>query len=115
MVIDGAHKSDFAMFCLDTKMLSNMLSTGQQKKLLMLFTIANARLLTAKQSTPLAILIDEAASHLDDATFKDLLARLNGVCAQLWMTGINAQSFQNLTDALFVSCNDGEIECKIHP
>jgi DNA replication and repair protein RecF len=111
MVIDGAHKSDFSMSRAGIGLGAGMMSAGQQKKLLMLLAIANAKLLLARGGSPVVILLDEAAAHLDAANAKDLLSRLDGVQAQVWMTG--AGIFSGAADALFVACADGAVSCKI--
>ncbi len=113
MVIDGAHKSDFSMFRNDLNMNAAMLSAGQQKKLLMLLIIANAKLLHAKISAPVLILLDEALSHFDPESAADLLARLDATPAQVWITGAYIDVFPNAENSLFVSCADGDVSCKM--
>ncbi|MCL1892027.1 MAG: AAA family ATPase [Alphaproteobacteria bacterium] len=113
MVIDGAHKSDFSMFRSDIDMNAGMMSAGQQKKLLLLLIIANAKLLYARTSTPVVILLDEAVAHLDGDNIRDLFARLDASPAQIWMTGANSDSFNGVNNALIVSCMDGRIDCRI--
>jgi len=113
MIIDGAHKSDFSMFRADLDLNAERMSTGQQKKVLLLFIIANAKLLVARIRAPVVILLDEAVAHLDGANARDLFTRLDGVNAQVWMTGADADNFKNMNEALFVSCADGSINCRM--
>jgi DNA replication and repair protein RecF len=113
MIIDGAHKSDFSMFRNDLNMNADMLSFGQQKKLLMLMIIANAKLLNARINTPVVILLDEAASHLDAESRADLFNRLDLTPAQVWITGADTSIFENVKNALFVSCTNGNACCKL--
>ncbi len=113
MVIDGAHKSDFSMFRNDLNMNADMLSAGQQKKLLMLMIIANAKLLNARTDVPVVILLDEAASHLDEISRADLFDRLDLTPAQIWITGAELDIFKNIKNALFVSCTNGSACCKV--
>lgn len=113
MVIDGAHKSDFSMIRNDLNMNANMLSAGQQKKLLMLMIIANEKLLDARIATPVLILLDEALSHFDRESCADLLARLDTTSAQVWITGAQIDVFPNAENSLFVSCADGSVSCKM--
>jgi DNA replication and repair protein RecF len=90
-----------------------MLSAGQQKKLLMLMIIANAKLLNARINTPVIILLDEAASHLDADSRADLFSRLDLTPAQVWITGADTDTFKNIKNALFVSCTNGDACCKL--
>ncbi len=113
MVIDGAHKSDFSMIRNDLNMNATMLSAGQQKKLLMLMIIANAKLLHARINVPVLILLDEASSHLDADARTDLLTRLDSTPAQVWITGAHTDFSPNPENSLFVSCTDGDVSCKI--
>lgn len=113
MVIDGAHKSDFSMFRNDLNMNADMLSAGQQKKLLMLLIIAHAKLLGTNANTPIIILLDEAASHLDEISRTDLFNRLDLTPAQVWVTGADIETFKNIKNSLFVSCADGAPRCKL--
>ena len=113
MIIDGAHKSDFSMSRADLDLNAGMMSTGQQKKVLLLLIIANAKLLTARVRAPVVILLDEAVAHLDGANARDLFTRLDGVNAQVWLTGADVDNFKNTNSALFVSCTDGAISCKV--
>lgn len=113
MIIDGAHKSDFSMFRDDLNMNADMLSAGQQKKLLMLMIIANAKLLNARINTPVLILLDEAVSHLDEISRTDLFNRLDSTPAQVWITGADLDVFKNIKNALFVSCTNGGTCCKL--
>jgi DNA replication and repair protein RecF len=130
MVILGAHRSDFSMFRQGLDINAGMMSAGQQKKLLLLLIIAHAKLLQARQSAPIAILLDEAESHLDAENFADVLQRLNNTPAQVWMTGVRlADSDKRLAvsecapgtipqancdvASLFVSCVDGKVSCKV--
>ena len=113
MIIDGAHKSDFSMFRSDMNLNAGMMSTGQQKKVLLLLIIANAKLLAARVRTPVVILLDEAVAHLDAANARDLFARLDDTNAQVWLTGAEPAVSKDLNSSLFVSCADGTINCKV--
>jgi len=113
MIVDGAHKTDFSIFRNDLCMHAAVLSTGQQKKLLMLFIIANAKLLNAKTNAKILLLLDEAAAHLDESSLHDLFERLAGTDVQVWWSGVSRDAFSNLKNALFVSCKDGQVNTNI--
>jgi DNA replication and repair protein RecF len=102
MSIDGAHKSDFAAFSKQRGMNADMLSTGQQKSLLLDIILAHAKLIHAKTGKSPIILLDEAAAHLDDAARQKLFDDLSAANAQVWATGINAEIFAGIDDSQFV-------------
>ncbi|MGI5845579.1 MAG: DNA replication/repair protein RecF [Alphaproteobacteria bacterium] len=113
MIIDGVHKSDFSIFCNNLNMNANMLSAGQQKKLLMLMIISNVKLLNAKTNIPVIILLDEVISHLDSESRTDLFNKLDSTPAQVWITGTDEHILKNIKNALFVSCMNGYTCCKL--
>ena len=109
MVLDGPHKSDFGMFNRALDLPVKLTSTGQQKTALLDLILAHAKLIHAKTSHRPLILLDEAAAHLDTAARKRLFNALNNADAQVWATGLDANVFADVPDAVFVACADGEI------
>ena len=109
MVIDGAHKSDFGVFNKKLNLPAYITSTGQQKSILIDLILAHAKLIHFKTGTKPLILLDEAAAHLDENARVKLFADLNKSDAQVWATGLDINIFKNIPDALFVTCQDGEI------
>ena len=71
--------------------------------------LAHAKLIHIKTGKKPLILLDEAAAHLDkDARIK-LFQELNEAQAQVWATGLDINVFQDIPDAVFVTCQDGVI------
>ena len=109
MVIDGVHKSDFGVFNKKLNLPAHITSTGQQKSILIDLILAHAKLIHIKTGKKPLILLDEAAAHLDkDARIK-LFQELNEAQAQVWATGLDINVFQDIPDAVFVTCQDGVI------
>ena len=109
MVIDGVHKSGFGVFNKKLNLPAHITSTGQQKSILIDLVLAHAKLIHVKTGKKPLILLDEAAAHLDkDARIK-LFQELNESQAQVWATGLDINIFQDIPDAIFVTCQDGVI------
>ena len=109
MVIDGVHKSDFGVFNKKLNLPVGITSTGQQKSILIDLILAHARLIHIKTGKKPLILLDEAAAHLDDNARTKLFQDLNESNAQVWATGLDINIFKNIPNALFVTCQDGNI------
>ena len=109
MVIDGVHKSDFNVFNKHLNLPAGITSTGQQKSILIDLILAHARLIHIKTGQKPLILLDEAAAHLDDKARTKLFQDLNESDAQVWATGLDVNIFKNIPNALFVTCQDGNI------
>ena len=109
MTIDGVHKSDFGVFNNVLKLPANITSTGQQKSILIDLILAHAKLIYIKTGKNPLILLDEAAAHLDEKACQKLFSELNDVHAQVWATGIDMHVFRDISDAVFVTCQDGKI------
>lgn len=109
MVLDGPHKSDFGVFNTELNLPAHLTSTGQQKTVLIDLILAHAKLLHTKTGNQPLILLDEAAAHLDTNARENLFAELHDSNAQVWATGLDAEIFKNVPDAVFVTCHNGEI------
>lgn len=109
MVIDGAHKSDFGVFNKKLNLPAYITSTGQQKSMLIDLILAHAKLIRVKTGQIPIILLDEAASHLDEKVREKIFADLNALDAQVWATGLDVGIFEKVPNALFVTCQNGEI------
>ena len=109
MIVDGVHKSDFGVFNKKLNLPAHLTSTGQQKTTLMELILAHAKLLHTRTNQQPFILLDEAAAHLDSDARAQLFVELGKTDAQVWATGLDADIFRDIPDAVFVSCKDGEI------
>lgn len=109
MVIDGVHKSDFGVFNKKLNLPASITSTGQQKSVLIDLILAHTKLIHIKTGQNPLILLDEAAAHLDEIARKKLFDDLHESNAQVFATGIDINTFKNIPDALFVTCQNGEI------
>ena len=109
MVVDGVHKSDFGVYNNALKLPAYLTSTGQQKTVLIEMILAHAKLIHTKTNHRPLILLDEAAAHLDANARKKLFQELGNADAQVWATGLDPNIFEEVPDATFVTCKDGEI------
>ena len=109
MVIDGVHKSDFGVFNKVLNLPAQITSTGQQKSILIDLILAHAKLIHIKTGARPIILLDEAAAHLDSVARTKLFYDLNDADAQVWATGLDANIFIDIPNAVFVTCIDGQV------
>lgn len=109
MVLDGPHKSDFGVFNQELNLPVHLTSTGQQKTVLVDLILAHAKLIHIKTKQRPLILLDEAAAHLDKNARTNMFRELGQADAQVWATGLEQEFFQDIEDAVFVTCQNGEI------
>ncbi len=109
MILDGPHKSDFGVFNNELNLPAHLTSTGQQKTILLDLILAHAKLIHVKTGARPLILLDEAAAHLDEGARTNLFAALADANAQVWATGIDANIFKDVPNAVFVTCENGQI------
>lgn len=109
MILDGINKSDFGVFSKKLNLPANLTSTGQQKTILLELIMAHAKLIFTKTGAQPIILLDEAAAHLDANARNELFEKLGMANAQVWATGLDADVFSGIHDAIFVTCLDGKI------
>lgn len=109
MILDGPHKSDFGVFNHKLNLPVSLTSTGQQKTILLDLILAHAKLIHTKTRHRPLILLDEAAAHLDSDARARLFNDLGMTDAQVWATGLDANVFADVPNAVFVACMDGEI------
>ncbi|MCL1902137.1 MAG: AAA family ATPase [Alphaproteobacteria bacterium] len=107
MSIDGPHRADFGMINNVLAMPVAMTSTGQQKSALMRLVLSHAKLLRARASAPVLILLDEVAAHLDKEARAALFAELDAIESQVWMTGLERESFNGISNSKFIYCENG--------
>lgn len=92
----GPHRSDFLVRHGPKDMAAERCSTGEQKALLIGVILAQARAVRAVGGAAPVLLLDEIAAHLDQARRDGLLAALEELGAQSWMTGTDASLFAGL-------------------
>ena len=109
MVLDGAHKSDFGVFNKKLNLPAHLTSTGQQKSVLIELILAHTKLVFTKTGRQSLILLDEAAAHLDAHARNKLFQDLGDLNAQVWATGLDADIFKDIPNAVFVACHNGQI------
>lgn len=109
MILDGPHKSDWGVFNQELNLPANLTSTGQQKTVLINLILAHAKLIHIKTGRKPLILLDEAAAHLDKDARAKMFQELGDADAQVWATGLDADVFQDVPNAVFVTCHDGKI------
>lgn len=111
----GPHKSDLLVRFLGVKgaakdMAADQCSTGEQKALLIGITLAHARLIAGERGFAPILLLDEVAAHLDEERRAGLYALLEGLGAQVWLTGTDASLFSAIEGrAQFFEVKDSAI------
>src|SRR5580704_1339645 len=95
----GPHRSDLAVAHDETGIAGEILSTGEQKALLISIALAHARLQRETRGEPPLLLLDEVAAHLDAARREALFAELSGLESQVWLTGTDIGLFAPLRAA----------------
>ena len=91
--LDGPHLTDLAVTYAPKNIPATDASTGEQKALLIGLVLAHAGLLTEMTGAAPIILLDEVVAHLDPARRAALYAELDGLGAQVWMTGADPAAF----------------------
>lgn len=92
--LDGPHRSDLIVGHGPKSAPARSCSTGEQKALLIGLVLAHSRLVKQQSNgfAPL-ILLDEIVAHLDEERRAGLFRELQGLEAQAWMTGTDANHF----------------------
>ena len=92
----GPHRSDLAVRHLEKDMAAAQCSTGEQKALLIAIVLAHAQLQAAQHGAAPILLLDEVAAHLDSVKRQALFDTILGLGAQAWLTGTDAEVFEDL-------------------
>jgi DNA replication and repair protein RecF len=93
----GPHTSDLAARHSEKRMDARDCSTGEQKALLISIVLADAwELATFRGGEAPILLLDEIAAHLDARRRAALCEEIVALGAQAWLTGTDAQLFENL-------------------
>jgi DNA replication and repair protein RecF len=91
--LEGPHRTDLIVFHRSKGLRAEATSTGEQKALLVTLVLAQARLVTGLIGLGPVLLLDEVMAHLDAERRAALLGELLDLCAQVWMTGVDAGPF----------------------
>ncbi len=78
-------------------------SSGEQKALLVSLALAAARIETERRGEPPVVLLDEVFAHLDLQRRVALADELEGLGAQVWLTGTDAEPFEGFRELQRVS------------
>ena len=90
----GPHRSDLLVRHREKDQPARLCSTGEQKALLIGLVLANAHTLAAQaQRTPLILLLDEIAAHLDPERRAGLFSIIHTLGFQAFMTGTDPSLF----------------------
>jgi DNA replication and repair protein RecF len=106
----GPHRSDLAVTHAEKGLPAEIMSTGEQKALLISIVLAHARLQRHTRGEAPLLLLDEVAAHLDAPRRDALFAILLDLESQVWLTGTDATLFAPLgAAARFLSVSDGAL------
>jgi len=99
----GPHRSDLLVRHSAKNIEAKYCSTGEQKSLLLSLFLANALAICNQFGKPPIILLDEIVAHLDQDNLGNLFCQLQKIKAQIFSTGTEKRSFQDLNlDSLFI-------------
>nr|QJR98178.1 DNA replication and repair protein RecF [uncultured Alphaproteobacteria bacterium] len=96
--VDGVNRTDFKVFYKKKRMPAELCSTGEQKSLLISIILAQTKCQILYQGFAPVLLLDEVAAHLDDGKREALLAKINELGLQAWITATNPELFASLKD-----------------
>jgi DNA replication and repair protein RecF len=94
----GPHRSDIVVRHRARGTTADLMSTGEQKTLLVGLVLAHARLIAAERGAAPLLLLDEVAAHLDDRHRQALYGEIRDLGAQVWLTGTDAALFTGFGD-----------------
>ncbi|MSP06461.1 MAG: hypothetical protein EXR13_02685 [Candidatus Fonsibacter sp.] len=90
----------FEFFNEETKLNSNLCSTGEQKKILISLILSFILLMKSKNINSI-LLFDEIASHIDGKNLELFFDEIAKIGMQTWYTGTNKQLFQAIENKAF--------------
>jgi DNA replication and repair protein RecF len=94
--LEGPHLSDLAVTYAAKDIPAANASTGEQKALLIGLTLAHAAMLAEMKGQAPVLLLDEVVAHLDPMRRRALYARIEGLAAQVFMTGADPAAFADI-------------------
>jgi DNA replication and repair protein RecF len=105
--LEGPHLSDLDVAYAGKNIAAGRSSTGEQKALLIGLVLAHAALLAEMTGFTPILLLDEVMAHLDPNRRVALLAQLESLGAQAWLTGVDMTAVPlsaRSADAFEISC-----------
>jgi DNA replication and repair protein RecF len=94
--LDGPHLSDLAVVYAPKGITARDASTGEQKALLIGLVLAHAGLVADMTGVAPVVLLDEVVAHLDPGRRAALYDALEGLGAQIWMSGADPAAFADV-------------------
>jgi DNA replication and repair protein RecF len=92
----GPHRTDMSVCEADSGRAAAVLSTGEQKSLLLGIILAASRLQAERHGFAPLLLLDEVSAHLDADRRRALHGEIAALGAQAWMTGTDQALFSDL-------------------
>jgi len=112
----GPHRADLEARFARKDVPARDCSTGEQKALLISLILANARALKADFGAAPLVLLDEVSAHLDRDRRAALYDEICGLKAQAWMTGTEAQVFDQFgSRAQLFTVEESDTGSRVHP
>ena len=96
--LDGPHLTDLAVTYGPKGIPAADASTGEQKAILIRLVLAHTGLIADMTGYAPLLLLDEVSAHLDPSRRRALYDALAELGAQVWMTGADPQSFNEVAD-----------------
>jgi DNA replication and repair protein RecF len=94
--LDGPHLTDLAVAYAPKNIPAADASTGEQKALLIGLVLAHAGLLADMSGFAPVLLLDEVVAHLDPGRRTALYSEIDGLGAQVFMTGADPSAFAEI-------------------
>ena len=106
----GASKSILITRHSDTGQDAESSSTGEQKALVISVILAHAQLQANRLSHPPLLLLDDIASHLDEARRESLFEVTSSLKGQVWFSGTDQENFKiPLKDSQHIEIEEGRL------
>ncbi len=104
----GAHDADFVLNYKGRP--AHLVSTGEQKALLISIVLAHAKLQHTRLDKPPILLLDDVVAHLDEGRREELFGLCQQMSAQTWYSGADLTAFDNIKgNAAYFSIENGQL------
>lgn len=94
--IEGVNRTDFKVYYRKKGLPADLCSTGEQKSLLISIILAQSKCQSLYKGFAPIMLLDEVVAHLDDIKREALIAKIEELNVQAWITSTNADLFDSL-------------------